>query len=316
MFQIGLWCLPELYLIILLLSMGAIASWGTLNLVNGATSLTLAAYLVYLCWKKGLSARQCLGTSLRPRVKDIEFRDGLKLDIYSSGSSHPRGLLLWVHGGGWVLGERGTPNAFVKALVENHGWIVCSADYRSCHASTNIRLGQQLEDIKGAADWLRNHQHEFGADGLQLCLGGISAGAHLAALASKDISPAALVFSSGIFCVSREEFAHRPTILHVLENHIIGSGDPEAWKRASPIHLADKSSCFPPTAVLHGSADSMSPVTDSRVFCAALRETMNDTSRVLYIEVANGPHGWDYFVSNTSKKNAAIVDEFVAHFLT
>lgn len=310
MLQLGIYSLPELHLLILMTLVAANVIWGSMSVLNGGVSTALALYLIYLYWQKGTSPLQCFCSSFRPAHKDIEFAEGLKMDVYQSGVLPPIGLLLWVHGGGWVLGDRGTPNALVKAMVENHGWIVCSADYRSCNANTGVKLPQQIDDIKVAATWIRQHRHEFGAEDLELCLGGISAGAHLAVLASPDISPAALILSSGVYCVSWEDFKCRPTLLHLLDNHVVGSRDADAWRMASPISMAEKGESFPPTVVLHGTADSITPVTDSRRFAAAVKKTSK--SSVSYVEVAKGPHGWDYLASHASKQNAHLVSTFVA----
>lgn len=193
--------------------------------------------------------------------------------------------------------------------------MVCCADYRSCHVDRNICWNHQVEDIKCAAAWFRKHHREYGAPDLPLCLGGISAGAHLVMLAHQEIGPAAMLLSSGVYHVSHSSFANRPTLHYILERHVIGSTDPDAWAKVSPLKLAERADSLPPMVVLHGVADSLSPVSDSQALCTAIKANAGEDRHLLYKEVPNGPHGWDYFDSGAVRKYAGLVDGFLSPFL-
>jgi len=106
----------------------------------------------------------------------VDGRD-LLLDLYMpKGVSDPP-LLVWVHGGGWSRGER-APVSTV-ALV-NAGYAMATVDYR---LSGEARFPAQIHDVKAAIRFLRANADRFGYDARRIGITGVSAGAHLAALA-------------------------------------------------------------------------------------------------------------------------------------
>lgn len=119
-------------------------------------------------------------TPARTRVHaDIIYatvgRTRLALDLYlPSGVDNPP-LIVWVHGGRWVLGDKSeVPIVFVE-----QGIATASVDFRQ---SGEARFPAMVHDIKAAIRFLRARALEYGYTTDRVAIGGTSSGAHLAAL--------------------------------------------------------------------------------------------------------------------------------------
>ena len=89
-----------------------------------------------------------------------------------------RGVYLYLHGGGWVLGRADEQDPLLAKSAERTGCVVVSVDYR---LAPEHPYPAGPDDCEAAAAWLAEHaQAEFGSD--RLVIGGGSAGGHLAAL--------------------------------------------------------------------------------------------------------------------------------------
>src|ERR1700677_637093 len=104
----------------------------------------------------------------------------LPLDLYLPASKQPVPLVIWIHGGGWVNGDkkmvRGVP---LMPMLLKAGIGVASIDYRFRNVA---QLPAQLYDCKAAVRWLRAHAAENDIDPKRTAAAGDSAGGHLVAL--------------------------------------------------------------------------------------------------------------------------------------
>ena len=92
--------------------------------------------------------------------------------------STPRGVYLYIHGGGWVLGRADEQDPLLRKSAERTGCVVFSVDYR---LAPEDPYPAGPDDCEAAAVWLTERaQAEFGSD--RLVIGGGSAGGHLAAV--------------------------------------------------------------------------------------------------------------------------------------
>jgi acetyl esterase len=89
----------------------------------------------------------------------------------------PRGLLVWLHGGGWVIGSLDTHDRLCRALAAGAGARVLSVGYRK---APEHPYPAPLDDATDAFLWARAHAEELGVASAKLALGGDSAGANLA----------------------------------------------------------------------------------------------------------------------------------------
>ena len=91
----------------------------------------------------------------------------------------PSPVLLYFHGGGWVLGNLVTHHGVCATLARLAGCVVCSVDYR---LAPEHRFPAALDDAWAATSWAAEHAEEIGCRPGELAVGGDSAGGNLAAI--------------------------------------------------------------------------------------------------------------------------------------
>ncbi|MEV5279940.1 alpha/beta hydrolase [Streptomyces sp. NPDC052811] len=89
-----------------------------------------------------------------------------------------RGAIVWLHGGGYVMGDLDTEHPWAARIAERSGAVLVSVGYR--RAPEN-RFPAALDDACAALAWTAGHAAEFGVDAERIAVGGHSAGAGLAA---------------------------------------------------------------------------------------------------------------------------------------
>ncbi|CAN5554274.1 alpha/beta hydrolase [soil metagenome] len=103
----------------------------------------------------------------------------LEARIYRSGAgAEPPPLLLYLHGGGWVMGGIDPVDSPLRALANRSGAVICSLAYR---LAPETPFPGPLEDVLAALSWLAGEAPGLGADGERIVVGGDSAGGNLAA---------------------------------------------------------------------------------------------------------------------------------------
>jgi acetyl esterase len=90
-------------------------------------------------------------------------------------------VLVWYHGGGYVIGDLDTHDSVCRALANETDCIVVAVDYRLAPES---KFPAAVDDCKAALKWVAAHASEFNADAKRIAVGGDSAGANLAAVVS------------------------------------------------------------------------------------------------------------------------------------
>jgi len=116
-----------------------------------------------------------------PRVeachRDIAYgdHDQQRLDVVVPLGDGPFPLLVYVHGGAWVTGDKSN-FAWVTRSLAAGGLLVVNVNYRWAPEAS---FGEQLHDIVHAIEWATTHAREHGGDRERLFLCGDSAGAHL-----------------------------------------------------------------------------------------------------------------------------------------
>ena len=87
-------------------------------------------------------------------------------------------VLVWFHGGGWVLGSVAGSDPVCRRLAEQSRAIVISVDYRMAPEDP---APASFDDCLAVTRWAAEHASEFGGDGSRVAVGGDSAGGNLAA---------------------------------------------------------------------------------------------------------------------------------------
>lgn len=99
------------------------------------------------------------------------------LDVWRNGINHdPKPTLIYIHGGGWVFGEKGGAAHLFLPYIE-HGWNVVNVEYRM--AGTHVAPAA-VEDVRCALRWVYRNAKNYDIDTSQLVATGHSAGGHLA----------------------------------------------------------------------------------------------------------------------------------------
>ncbi|MDJ0390788.1 alpha/beta hydrolase [Roseomonas sp. E05] len=121
---------------------------------------------------------------LLPEVRPLEapgLAGAVPLRLYRGAEVPREGLpcLLYLHGGGWVLGSLETHDWVCRRLARLLGACVVAVDYR---LAPEHRYPAALEDCAAALRWLRAEAMALGIDPARLAVGGDSAGGNLAAV--------------------------------------------------------------------------------------------------------------------------------------
>jgi acetyl esterase/lipase len=107
----------------------------------------------------------------------------------------PAALIVWAHGGGYALGSVDELDSFARALAVETGCAVASVDYR---LAPEHKFPTAVEDLMTATRWAAERRAELAGGLVPLVLGGDSAGANLATVATRKLheSKACLIAGS------------------------------------------------------------------------------------------------------------------------
>lgn len=187
-------------------------------------------------------------------------------DLYLPQGPGPFPGVVTVHGGGWDARDRSDMTSVSKDLAAR-GYVVANIDYRLAPVS---RHPAQLEDVRAAIGWLRDHAEELHLDPTRLAGWGYSAGAHLVALAATDHPPGASPFRAvvaGGLPADLTRYPKSPIITPFIGKTY--AEDPDAWARASPLHNVTPDD--PPMFLFHGTMDRLVDPADPVAMQQALR---------------------------------------------
>ncbi|HTN78977.1 MAG TPA: alpha/beta hydrolase [Acidimicrobiales bacterium] len=216
-------------------------------------------------------------------------------------------VLLHVHGGAWVMGDKEVQGEVLFTEMARRGWVCVSITYR---LSPRATWPEHIVDVKRAIAWTRATIAERGGDPSFIAITGGSAGGHLAALAAlsandpdfqpgfedTDTSVQACVPLYGVYDVADLAGTGRRDIVELWERQVMKapvSDDPKRWEQASPITRVHADA--PPMFVIHGANDSLVPVDQARRFVARLHAV--STQPVAYAELPHTQHAFEVFRS-------------------
>lgn len=117
------------------------------------------------------------------RVHELTFAGPagpLRLRIYEPHRrQQPAPALLYIHGGGWVIGDLDTHDSPCSRLAELGECVVVSLEYR---LAPEHKFPAAVDDVLAAFRWLGEHAAELGLDPQRLAVAGDSAGGNLSAV--------------------------------------------------------------------------------------------------------------------------------------
>jgi len=208
-----------------------------------------------------------------PPTEDVhEIRDlsagGVPSRLYRPSAAADLGLLVYYHGGGWVIGGLDSHDAVCRSLANKSGHAVLSVDYR---LAPEHRFPAAVDDSLAATRWVQRHAAELGLDPARIAVGGDSAGGNLAAIVTqvaRDKGGPGIAFQLLMFpntqmdgeTSSLNEYA----VGYLLERHTIewfnSQYAPEEADRASPLVSPLRARDFarlPPAYVMLGGYDPL-----------------------------------------------------------
>jgi acetyl esterase/lipase len=230
-------------------------------------------------------------------------------------------VLLQVHGGGWVIGNKDQQAMPLMAHMADRGWVCVSINYR---LSPRATWPDHIVDVKRALAWVKANIADHGGDPDFVAITGGSAGGHLASLAAlsanepswqpgfeeADTSVVAAVPFYGVYdwtnrdgtgMAGMEDFLGKTVLKTRLED------DRETWDRASTMSWVGPDA--PPFMVVHGSNDTLVPVEQARAFVAMLRAESKNP--VAYAELPGAQHAFELFDSPRTLQTVPAIHRFL-----
>ncbi len=101
--------------------------------------------------------------------------------VYKPAGMGPHPVLVFYHGGGWVIGDLYTHDGICRAMVNAAGCAVASVDYR---LAPEFKYPVPVEDSYADLLWVVANATRLGLDPARIAVGGDSAGGNLAAVMS------------------------------------------------------------------------------------------------------------------------------------
>jgi acetyl esterase len=125
----------------------------------------------------------------------------LPIRIYRPSTNQILPVAVYIHGGGWVVGDLDTNDTVAWGLAEGSGAVVVSIHYR---LAPEHPYPAAFDDCYAIVEWISEHAEELGVDGSRLAVCGDSAGGNLSAaisLAARDRGGPAIAAQGLIFPV-------------------------------------------------------------------------------------------------------------------
>ena len=194
----------------------------------------------------------------------------MPLRVYTPKTVGPHGIVVYYHGGGYMLGDIAAYDNVCRQLCEDSGAVIVSVGYR---LAPEHPLPAAVEDAWLALGWAIEHARSLGADPGRLAVAGDSAGAVLAsvvAILARDAGHAAIRFQALLYppaagghdgdYPSRTLHAAGPTLtLRTMEHfnaHAFGPRGRAADFRGAPL-LAPTLAGLPPTLLVLAGHDPL-----------------------------------------------------------
>lgn len=219
----------------------------------------------------------------------------LKLDLFlPQRGAGPFAAVVYIHGGGWRSGSRRQFYGYA-AQMATIGFVGVTIDYR---LSAEAKYPAAVEDCRTAIRWLRANAARYDVDPTRIGVAGQSAGGHLAALlgviADTTLQVRAVAAFNPVLDLPAAAQSN-PSEAGTAITSFLGAPyveNPDLWKQASPLAHVSRNSA--PMLLLHGTADSTVPYSQSVAMLRALKAS--GVPAELY-SVKGAKHLW-FFNSN------------------
>jgi acetyl esterase/lipase len=264
------------------------------------------------------------GVRLHSHISYAEAGKRNLLDIYHPHEPREGGypVLLQVHGGAWMIGEKEQQAKPLMYHMAERGWLCVAINYR---LSPRAAFPAHIIDVKKAIAWIRQNIRDYGGDPDFIAITGGSAGGHLSSLAA--LTPNRRQWQPGFEQVDTRLQAAVPFygVYDFLDRHRIRPSmsmedmladrvmqctlleNPQEWDDASPLSHVNRDA--PPMFVIQGTHDSLVWVEEARAFVSALQAV--SAHPVAYGELPGAQHAFEIFHSVRTDHTVHAVGHFL-----
>lgn len=123
------------------------------------------------------NAGQVPSTEVVYEIRDVQA-GSIPCRLYRPSAKTDLGLLVFFHGGGWVIGDLNSHDGVCRSLANKSGHAVLSVDYR---LAPEHKFPAAFDDCVAAVKWAFENAKDLGIDNSRMAVGGDSAGGNLAA---------------------------------------------------------------------------------------------------------------------------------------
>jgi len=113
------------------------------------------------------------------RVEPLTLTGSIPARLYAASTDTPLPILVWYHGGGFVIGDLDTADRTCRTLAAKTGALVISVDYR---LAPEHPFPAGPDDCVAALRWVIDNAGSLGGDPSRVAIGGDSAGGNLSAV--------------------------------------------------------------------------------------------------------------------------------------
>jgi cation diffusion facilitator CzcD-associated flavoprotein CzcO/acetyl esterase/lipase len=201
--------------------------------------------------------------------------------LYRPSSAGPHPIVVYFHGGGWVLGDLDSDDPFCRDIAVRADAVVVSVNYR--HAP-EARFPAAVDDGFAAVRWIAAHAASFGGEPGRLAVAGWSAGGNVAAVVCQlareaggpRIAGQVLVtpvtdadFSRPSYLANGEGYILTTSMMKWFWDHYVPDTEERKQPKASPLRARDLSG-LPPALVVTSEFDPLRD--EGAAYAAALAE--------------------------------------------
>jgi acetyl esterase len=237
------------------------------------------------------------------RVEDLSAAGpagDIPLRLYAPASDTPLPVLVYFHGGGWVIGDIESHDPTCRSLANVAGCAVISVDYR---LAPEAKFPAAAEDAYAATVWVRDNAARLGLDPSRLAVGGDSAGGNLAAVVSlmaRDRGAPPIDFQLLVYPVTDHSYETASYVenatgylltresMEWFWNHYISSPEDSTNPYASPLRATDLAG-LPPALVITAEFDPLRD--EGEAYATRLREAGVPTTCTRYDGMIHGFFG-------------------------
>lgn len=247
--------------------------------------------------------------------------NGVKLSINlafpQTHSAQPRPVLIMIHGGGFLKGDKSKNNLRIQKMTQL-GFVAASAMYRF---APEHKFPSALDDIKLAIRFLKAHAIEYHINPERIIVSGASSGSYLAVMAGVTGNSNAFddhglytEFDSSVHAVAGQsspiadfrlaKYSEFSLVKRLLEHN--SSNHQQDLAALSPITYLDSDD--PPMFLSHGDTDPIVSVEMSREF---VRELAKIGHNYEYHELLGGTHSYSQSVPDKAKAVFTLYRRFI-----